>query len=162
MLRFTRPRCVSPFFSSLDAALEDDDAAIRALNNNIDANGTGSIPRLTMGLTFNLASMLANLIQDGKSGYLIVLILSQASEHEATSLWEISSHCKYSQFEFWCINSGFGRGHFVPYLRRPGSTSRMGHSCWALLVCERFWPVWHEDETNSLRGYWKESFVEYL
>jgi len=30
--------------------------------------------------------MLANLIQDGKSGYLIVLILSQASELEATSL----------------------------------------------------------------------------
>jgi hypothetical protein len=31
-------------FSSLDSALEDDDAAIRALNNNIDANGTGTMP----------------------------------------------------------------------------------------------------------------------
>jgi hypothetical protein len=26
----------------LDSTLEDDDAAIRALNNNIDANGTGT------------------------------------------------------------------------------------------------------------------------
>jgi hypothetical protein len=28
---------------SLDAALDDDDAAIRVLNNNIDGNGTGHI-----------------------------------------------------------------------------------------------------------------------
>jgi len=28
-------------YRSLDAALEDDEAAVRLLNNNIDANGTG-------------------------------------------------------------------------------------------------------------------------
>lgn len=32
---------ISQWLSTLDAALEDDDAAIRALNNNIDASGTG-------------------------------------------------------------------------------------------------------------------------
>jgi hypothetical protein len=48
---------------SLDAALEDDDAAIRVLNNNIDGNGTGRISSLLTNSP--LASMIANLIQDG-------------------------------------------------------------------------------------------------
>jgi hypothetical protein len=39
---------------SLDAALEDDDAAIRALNNNIDGNGTGRILLSIDELTFSL------------------------------------------------------------------------------------------------------------
>ena len=54
------------FYSSLDAALDDDDAAIRVLNNNIDSNGTGlwCISALT-----SVATMLANLIQDGISRY---------------------------------------------------------------------------------------------
>jgi hypothetical protein len=47
---------------SLDAALDDDDVAIRVLNNNIDSNGTGCTPVLC---AYSLASMLANLIQDG-------------------------------------------------------------------------------------------------
>jgi hypothetical protein len=49
---------------SLDAALDDDDMAIRVLNNNIDSNGTGQTPVLC---AYSLASMLANLIQDGTS-----------------------------------------------------------------------------------------------
>ena len=51
---------------SLDEALDDDDAAIRALNNNIDVNGTGIIHILAVQRIETLASMLANLIRDGE------------------------------------------------------------------------------------------------
>ena len=49
---------------SLDAALDNDDAAIRVLSNHIDGNGTG-LRRPSS--TDRLAAMLANLIQDGIS-----------------------------------------------------------------------------------------------
>ena len=34
-------RSTIKLYRSLDTALEDDEAAVRVLNNNIDANGTG-------------------------------------------------------------------------------------------------------------------------
>jgi hypothetical protein len=47
----TRKKCSSAFlqfhevnYRALDTALVDDDAAIRVLNHNIDANGTGFFP----------------------------------------------------------------------------------------------------------------------
>jgi len=49
---------------ALDAALVDDDAAIRVLSHNIDANGTGDC---YLSVISFLANMLANLIQDGKA-----------------------------------------------------------------------------------------------
>lgn len=49
---------------ALDTALVDDDAAIRVLSHNIDANGTGDC---YFNVISFLASMLANLIQDGKA-----------------------------------------------------------------------------------------------
>jgi len=42
MLEFTNLQYTLMLYRSLDAALDDDDAAIRVLNNNIDGNGTGS------------------------------------------------------------------------------------------------------------------------
>ena len=42
MLELIDSQTALNLYRSLDAALDDDDAAIRVLNNNIDGNGTGS------------------------------------------------------------------------------------------------------------------------
>lgn len=144
----------------MDAAVVDDDAAIRVLNNNIDTNGTG-VFILTYSLS-SVAAMLANLIQDGVYFFRCLNRHLTVGFRARGDIFVGNLFSLYDSLNLCFLpvkDSGLGR--FVLCSRKPEYMYLMAP------FCSGSWVPYQRlsfasnaaDETNSLRGYWKESYV---